>query len=209
MNILIFGAGDLAKAFAVNRPMGEYTMLTLLARGACDAADPVAVAEAIQLSRPDFIICTAGKSDMDDRLPTERIMRDNYETVDTVARISYAYRIPSLHLISTAAFGSPHHPFYGPAKAAALASVRHYALVGAAIWALSPNRMNTRMRQADWPHEDPATRLDPRTEVVPVMQEIIDGLYAPGAHVVLRKVGVAPGRVDKFEEAAPMLPSML
>ena len=41
------------------------------------------------------------------------------------------------------------------------------------------------------------------------MQEIIDGRYAPGAHVILRKVGMYPGRVDKWEEAAPMLPSLL
>ena len=207
MNILVFGAGALAIEFARHRPMGQYNMLTLLSRDACDAADKNAVLEALRINRPDFVICTAGKSDLTG-VGREQVFRDNYQTVDTVAWACSPH-IPSLHLISTAAFGSPHHPWYGPAKAAALAVVRHRAILGSPIWALSPNRMNTRMRQADWPHEDPATRLDPALDVVPVMQEIIDGRYAPGAHIILRKVGMYPGRVDKWEEAAPMLPSLL
>jgi hypothetical protein len=207
VRILVFGAGELAREFALHRPAGQYDMLTLLARGACDAAYKNDVLRAIRINRPDFVINTAGKSDLTG-VSAGQVWRDNYRTVDTVAWACGS--IPSLHLISTAAFGSIHHPFYGPAKAAALGVVRHRALLGRPIWALSPNRMNTRMRQADWPFEDPRTRLDPATEVVPVMQEIIDGLYAPGAHVVLRKVGV-PGRVDKFEAVNPYehLPSML
>jgi NAD(P)-dependent dehydrogenase (short-subunit alcohol dehydrogenase family) len=204
MRVLVFGAGGLSAA--LDRALPHEVIE--LSQSAVDVRDIVDIHDAIQRYSPGFIINAAGRSELiGDTL--HEIIAVNLTGAINVAISSRSSKIPCLLVASTAGMqASEHHPWYGPAKAGVIAHVRAVALAGQEVWALSPNRMETKMRQADWPDEDPKSRLDPERDVAPVVGDIIAGRYAPGANVVVRKVGIS-GRVDVFQAPTVSYEGML
>lgn len=196
MNVLIFGAGDLAAAFSRTWRDGN---VALVGPKHTDVRRYASVCATVVQYQPDFIINCAGLSDRLVGATISEVVDVNLTGAMHVATAAGAYKIPALLVASTAGMQHPaDHPWYGPAKAGVIAHVAALGKAGQDIWALSPNRMHTRMREADWPGEDPRTRLDPARDVVPVMADIIERKYPVGANVVVRKVGVS-GRVDVFQ----------
>ena len=59
---------------------------------------------------------------------------------------------------------------------------------GHAAYAISPGRVDTVMRERDYPGEDPRTRLDP-VVIGLIVKDILDGRYTPGDNVVVRMRG--------------------
>lgn len=204
MKILIFGGGDLARAFA---SVDRGDDIVTLSKAAVDVRDFQAVGIAIHAIEPDFIICTAGLSDRVIGVTMKQVVETNLLGPMNVGQLAAAYGKPCLLVASTAGMSPGTHSWYGPAKAGVINFVRAMANGGARIWAISPGRMRTKMRSDDFPDEHPETQVS--TQIVSgVIDEIIAGHYAPGANVVVRKVGTS-GRVDIYEEVAPCLPSLL
>ena len=207
MKLLIFGGGDLARTSERMYSTSAALEVVILDRDDCDASEFDEVRAAIDAEMPDFIVCTAGTSDIAAE-SLEEVLDDNLVTAMNVGTAAQGDHIPTVLVASTAGINPGTHLWYGPAKAGVISFVRAMANADeeARIWAVSPGRMDTRMRDADFPDEDPATRLAPR-KVASLIIDILDGNYAPGANVVIRKVGLH--RVDIYEEVAPCLPSLL
>ncbi len=207
MKLLIFGGGDLAREIQKAAYVEGINEVEVLDRMDCDAAEFDEVRAAIDGEQPDLIVCTAGISDIKaDSL--EQVLDDNLVSAMNVGIASQEDHIPTVLVASTAGINPGAHLWYGPAKAGVINFVRAMANSDeeARIWAISPGRMDTKMRQDDFPDEDPSTRLRPRVVARKIL-DILNGDYAPGANVVIRKVGLH--RVDVYEEVAPCLPSLL
>jgi NAD(P)-dependent dehydrogenase (short-subunit alcohol dehydrogenase family) len=201
VNVLILGGGEFAGHLERVLILHGHTV-DVIERREMTLTDFRNVLDAVERLLPDFVVCTAGHSDMIVGTSPSEVLHRNLLAPINVATACAAFGIPTLLMASTAGMiPSRHHPWYGPAKAGVIAHVQSMALRGHKIWALSPNRMDTAMRENDWPGEDRATRLDPR-DVAAVALDIIDGHYPSGANVVVRKVGTT-GRVDVFQ--APTL----
>jgi hypothetical protein len=64
-------------------------------------------------------------------------------------------------------------------------------------YAISAGRVHTKMREKDFPNEDPKTRLLPKS-IGKVVKEILNNKYKPGNNVIIRKRGYRIlRRVDK------------
>jgi len=203
--ILILGGGDFAQHLKRALEVWGNRDAVVLERRDCDVTRLDEVVDALS-GHPDAVVCTAGLSDRIIGVSIREVLDANLYGPMLVGTVSAAKGIPCLLVASTAGIVPGKHVWYGPAKAGVINFVRAQATVGARIWALSPGRMDTAMRQADWPDEDRHTRLLP-AEVAIVAVNILNGEYAPGANVVIRKVGL--DRVDIYEDAAPVLPSLL
>jgi len=59
-------------------------------------------------------------------------------------------------------------------------------------YAISPGRVDTPMRERDYPGEDPRTRLTPQ-QIGGVVADILAGEYEPGDNIIIRKI-----RFDTF-----------
>lgn len=205
LNVLIIGGGDFARH--LDRALGFMGHdVTILSKAECDATRGAVVADRMDIHRPEFVVCTAGMSDRLVGATIDEVLASNLKAPMVVGAIAHSLDVPCLLVASTAGISPGEHVWYGPAKAGVINFVRAMGNKGARIWALSPGRMDTAMRERDWPGEDPHTRLEPH-RVAAVALDIIDGRYAPGANVVIRKVGLE--RVDVYEDAATVLPSLL
>ena len=67
------------------------------------------------------------------------------------------------------------------------------------VWAISPGRVDTPMRDARYPNDTPGSRLSPEN-IGFVVRDIMDGTYASGANVIIRKIGADPDAVIEVEE---------
>lgn len=209
MKVLIMGGGDLAARLAKSITLtgaGSGHQIVIVDKSDCDLTNYSAVAYTINLAHPDFVICTAGLSDRRVGVTIREVVEANLLTAMNVGQAAAGYNVPCLLVASTAGIDPGHHSWYGPAKAGVINFVRAMGNGGHKIWAISPGRIDTRMRQDDWPNEDPATRLQPG-QVTKVMINIMEGHYAPGANVIVRKVGY--DRIDVYEEVQACLPSLL
>ena len=206
MNILIFGGGGLAHALARSTLISAFHDVTILEHSDCDVRDYRAVVEQIEKERPDYIVCTAGVSDRRFGSTLQEVVETNLIGAMHVGQAAAAFGTPCVLVASTAGISPGEHKWYGPAKAGVINFARAMGNLGHQVYAVSPGRMNTRMRKDDFPDENPRTQLNPK-RVASVIIDILDGEYAPGANVVVRKVGMT--RVDVYEEAAPCLPSLL
>jgi NAD(P)-dependent dehydrogenase (short-subunit alcohol dehydrogenase family) len=189
--------------------MGEGAEVLELSKAQCDVRHARGVANRIDRHRPDWIINCAGMSDKAIRARAVDVIDVNLLGAIHVSLAAAAFGKPCILVASTAGMQAPaEHPWYGPAKAGVIAHVAAAGKTGQRIWALSPNRMDTPMRDHDWPDEDFRTRLSPFSDVVPVIDAIIDGQYPVGANVVVRKVGIS-GRVDVFQAPTVSYEGML
>lgn len=208
MRILCFGAGGLTDAISRSLQF-RWDEVLQLSKRQCDVRNFHAVMERVDAHRPDFIIGAAGVSDMALGTNIQEVLDVNLKGAIYVAAAGKSFGTPTLLIGSTAGMQSPEqHPVYGPAKAGVIAHVAAAGKAGQQIYCLSPNRMDTPMREADWPDEDRRTRLHPVKDVVPVIARIIDGQYPWGANVVVRKVGTS-GRVDVFQAPTVVMEGML
>lgn len=194
---VIFGAGGISGGITVVLANHGYEVGEVSKAG-CDVRDRVVLDVAMAEYRPDWVINCAGISDHHGE-SAELVVATNLLGAINVTEAALDHGVKGvIHIASIAGLvGKWDHAYYGPSKAGLIRYVEAMGAGGKHVWAVSPGRVNTPLRERDYPGEDPATRLTP-FQVGVVVLGIVTGHYAPGANVVVRKVGTE--RVDVFEE---------
>jgi 3-oxoacyl-[acyl-carrier protein] reductase len=199
MKVLIFGKSDIGEGIkqlypdTVNIPKEE-----------CDVRDALQVRNTLKKYKPDVIVNCAGISHV-------QVVKDSNidywkEEIDVnlvgsfiVARESINSGVKTMIFIASVAgmYGKPEHSGYSASKSGVISFVQSLGFEGYKAYSVSPGRVDTKMRENDYPGEDKRTRLS-TLQVAEVVKECIDGKYEPGDNIVIRKKGFTKlKRVDK------------
>jgi 3-oxoacyl-[acyl-carrier protein] reductase len=199
MKVLIFGKSDIGEGIkqlypdTVNIPKEE-----------CDVRDALQVRNTLKKYKPDVIVNCAGISHV-------QVVKDSNidywkEEIDVnlvgsfiVARESINSGVKTMIFIASVAgmYGKPEHSGYSASKSGVISFIQSLGFEGYDAFSVSPGRVDTKMRENDYPGEDKRTRLS-TLQVAEVVRECIDGKYEPGDNIVIRKKGFTKlKRVDK------------
>jgi 3-oxoacyl-[acyl-carrier protein] reductase len=199
MKVLIFGKSDIGEGIkqlypdTVNIPKEE-----------CDVRDALQVRNTLKKYKPDVIVNCAGISHV-------QVVKDSNidywkEEIDVnlvgsfiVARESINSGVKTMIFIASVAgmYGKPEHSGYSASKSGVISFIQSLGFEGYKAYSVSPGRVDTKMRENDYPGEDKRTRLS-TLQVAEVVKECIDGKYEPGDNIVIRKKGFTKlKRVDK------------
>ena len=192
MNVLTLGGGGMAIPFSG----------TKVQQSECDVRHFREVERALWVYEPDAVILTAGVSlpgPIEDSLYEEELAT-NLFGVFNVAQACTRYGIDRMVFIASVAglYGKPNHAAYSASKAGVISLVQSLAMEGHTAYAIAPGRVNTPMREKDYPWDTPGSRLEPQ-RVWEVVQRCLDGVYASGDCILIRKVGLT----DIVEEVVP------
>ena len=197
--ILIFGKSDIGEGIrqlypdTVNVPKEE-----------CDVRDENQIKATLKKYAPDVVINCAGISHV-------QVVKDSNidfwkEEIDVnltgsylIARESINCGVDTMIFIASVAgmYGKPEHSGYSASKSGVISFVQSLGLEGYNAYSISPGRVDTKMREHDYPGEDKRTRLS-TLQVAEVIKECIDGKYTPGDNVIIRKRGFRKlKRVDR------------
>jgi NAD(P)-dependent dehydrogenase (short-subunit alcohol dehydrogenase family) len=118
-----------------------------------------------------------------------------------IAKAAVDNKINMLIFIASVAglYGKAEHAGYSASKAGVISLVRSLGMEKYNAFAISPGRVNTKMREHDYPGEDKRTRLtcDQITEVI---DDCLKGKYQPGDNIIIRKIGYDTFlRIDRGE----------
>lgn len=188
--IAIFGGGEIAKQGIVPVVGG-----TVVPNGECDVRNLHEVTRAMERLRPDTVIFTAGVS-RPRRLAAAKPVEYRQEIETNLLGAFHAAHVGAalgvktfVYLASIAGlYGKPEHAGYSASKMGVLSLVQSLAMEGYDAYAISPGRVQTNMRERDYPGEDPRTRLDPLV-IGGIVADMLDGKYEPGDNVVVRMRG--------------------
>jgi len=199
MKVLIFGKSDIGEGIkqlypdTVNIPKEE-----------CDVRDALQVRNTLKKYKPDVIVNCAGISHV-------QVVRDSNidywkEEIDVnlvgsfiVARESINSGVKTMIFIASVAgmYGKPEHSGYSASKSGVISFVQSLGFEGYDAYSVSPGRVDTKMRENDYPGEDKRTRLS-TLQVAEIVKECIDGKYETGDNIIIRKRGFTKlKRVDK------------
>ena len=190
MKVLIFGKSDIGEGIkqlyldTVNIPKEE-----------CDVRDALQVRVTLEKYKPDVIVNCAGISHV-------QVVKDSNidywkEEIDVnltgsfiVARESINSGVKTMIFIASVAgmYGKPEHSGYSASKSGVISFVQSLGFEGYDAYSISPGRVDTKMRENDFPGEDKRTRLS-TLQVAEIVKECIDGKYKPGDNVIIRKRG--------------------
>ena len=190
MKVLIFGKSDIGEGIkqlypdTVNIPKEE-----------CDVRDALQVRNTLKKYKPDVIVNCAGISHV-------QVVKDSNidywkEEIDVnltgsfiVARESINSGVKTMIFIASVAgmYGKPEHSGYSASKSGVISFVQSLGFEGYDAYSISPGRVDTKMRENDFPGEDKRTRLS-TLQVAEIVKECIDGKYKPGDNVIIRKRG--------------------
>ncbi len=190
--LLIFGGGDIATKGII--PVVGGTICSV------DVLNTDAIRRAVEDHDPDTVINCAGVSNpgliVDGHFEAE-IMVNLYGAFNVAACCP---GITQVHIASVSGlYGKANHAGYCASKAGVISLVQSLAMEGANAYAISPGRVDTRLRERDYPGEDPRTRLWP-TQVGMVVDTILKGGYLPGDNIIIRKRGFDTElRIDRGE----------
>ena len=190
MKVLIFGKSDIGEGIkqlyldTVNIPKEE-----------CDVRDALQVRNTLKKYKPGVIVNCAGISHV-------QVVKDSNidywkEEIDVnlvgsfiVARESINSGVKTMIFIASVAgmYGKPEHSGYSASKSGVTSFVQSLGFEGYNAYSISPGRVDTKMRENDFPGEDKRTRLS-TLQVAEIVKECIDGKYKPGDNVIIRKRG--------------------
>ena len=190
MKVLIFGKSDIGEGIkqlyldTVNIPKEE-----------CDVRDALQVRVTLEKYKPDVIVNCAGISHV-------QVVKDSNidywkEEIDVnltgsfiVARESINAGVKTMIFIASVAgmYGKPEHSGYSASKSGVISFVQSLGFEGYDAYSISPGRVDTKMRENDFPGEDKRTRLS-TLQVAEIVKECVDGKYKPGDNVIIRKRG--------------------
>ena len=190
MKVLIFGKSDIGEGIkqlyldTVNIPKEE-----------CDVRDALQVRNTLEKYKPDVIVNCAGIS----HVQVVKNSNIDYwkEEIDVnltgsfiVARESINSGVKTMIFIASVAgmYGKPEHSGYSASKSGVISFVQSLGFEGYDAYSISPGRVDTKMRENDFPGEDKRTRLS-TLQVAEIVKECVDGKYKPGDNVILRKRG--------------------
>ena len=190
MKVLIFGKSDIGEGIkqlypdTVNVPKEE-----------CDVRDVLQVRNTLEKYKPDVIVNCAGISHVQvvknsniDYWKEE--IEVNLTGSFIVARESINSGVKTMIFIASVAgmYGKPEHSGYSASKSGVISFVQSLGFEGYDAYSISPGRVDTKMRENDFPGEDKRTRLS-TLQVAEIVKECIDGKYKPGDNVIIRKRG--------------------
>ncbi len=193
--ILIFGGGDIATHGIIPIVGGTVSTANVKheheIRAACERHRPAVVINCAGISH------VATVADSDPGAWAEEVR------VNLVGSYNVAHVASDATLIFLASvagmYGKPNHSGYSASKAGVISLVQSLGMEGRNAYAISPGRVDTRMRERDYPGEDPRTRLHPK-QIGDVVLDILAGKYEPGDNIIIRKIGFETFlRVDKGE----------
>lgn len=189
--IAVFGGGEIAEKGilpvvggvaigAVQCDVRRYAEVDAHMRGTAFSA----VVYTAGMSRPVEI----GRGSVGDwRMELETNLLGAYHVAQ--AAVHHQLGVPMVFVASLAGlYGKPNHSGYSASKAGLISLVQSLAMEGHNAYAISPGRVNTAMRERDYPGEDPRTRLDPLV-IGGIVQDILAGKYTPGDNIVVRMRG--------------------
>jgi len=199
MKIIIIGGGDIAEN-GIIPTVGGISIPMIQ----CDVRDYNQILEIISKENPDVVIYTAGVSHVSSLIQSNII--DWKHEIDVNLLGSYYVAKASIHnnvktmifLASVAGlYGKPNHSGYSVSKSGVITLVQSLAKEGYNAYAISPGRVDTKMREKDFPNEDPKTRLSSK-EIGKIVKEILNNKHNPGDNIIIRKRGYRIlRRIDK------------
>jgi len=199
--ILILGGGAIAEKGIVP-VVGGY----VIGPDGFDITSPYLVNEALSRGKVDTVVVTAGVShphSVEDSVPNHwwYEIEVNLRGAYNVAKASIAHDVRTMIFIASVAglYGKPNHSGYSASKGGVISLVQSLGMEGHNAYAVSPGRVDTPMRERDYPGEDPRTRLQPE-QVGQVVAQILNGEFEPGDNIIIRKIGYDTfQRVDRGE----------
>jgi 3-oxoacyl-[acyl-carrier protein] reductase len=190
MTVLIFGGGGIA------RGIGRVMDATILEKSDVDVRRISSVRSAVRWKSPEVVINCAGVSYVhsvggSNPDPWEQDIIVNLIGSYHVARACCEFGVKTMIFMASVAgmYGKPNHSSYCASKAGVISLVQSLAMEGHDAYAISPGRVDTSMRQRDYPNDTPGSRLKPEA-IGGVVQEILDGKHVPGSNLVIRKEGL-------------------
>jgi NAD(P)-dependent dehydrogenase (short-subunit alcohol dehydrogenase family) len=204
MKVLIFGGGGIAEGIFQTLKQDDVHVLSA---ADCNVRFTVQPNSAVAALKPDIVINCAGisyvsKVEKSDEWHWEQQIMVNLFGSYNIARAAVSYSAAiQIYIASVAGlYGKPEHSAYCASKAGVRSLVQSLAMEGYGAYAISPGRVDTPMRQRDYPNDTPGSRLKP-TDIGKVVQEIIDGKFDPGDNIIIRKEGLEKiiREVDKGE----------
>lgn len=184
--LLIFGGGGIAQGIANVWPHPAV----MLERKDCDVRDPEQVYQAMVKHAPTYVVNCAGVSHPG---AGSSGMRDEVlvNLLGSMHVARFAGKKPTILLASVAGlYGKPNHVGYCASKAGVISVAQAFAGEGHRIWAISPGRVDTPMRERDYPNDTPGSRLSPEQIGLVVIDIFYRRLYPSGTNVVIRKEGL-------------------
>ena len=190
MKVLIFGKSDIGEGIKQ-----LYPDTVNIAKEECDVRDALQVRNTLEKYKPDVIVNCAGISHV-------QVVKDSNidywkEEIDVnlfgsfiVARESINSGVKTMIFIASVAgmYGKPEHSGYSASKSGVISFVQSLGFEGYDAYSVSPGRVDTKMREKDFPGEDKRTRLS-TLQVAEIVKECVDGKYKPGDNVIIRKRG--------------------
>ena len=197
--ILIFGKSDIGEGIKK-----IYPHTVNIPKEDCDVRDENQIRSTLKKYTPKIIVNCAGVShvqvvkDSDINSWKEEI---NVNLVGSylVARESISCGVETMIFFASVAgmYGKPEHSGYSASKSGLICLVQSLGLEGHNAYSISPGRVDTKMREHDYPGEDKRTRLS-TMQVAKVVKECIEGEYTPGDNIIIRKRGFTKlKRIDK------------
>lgn len=195
MKALIFGGeSDMANPIQDLLEDKGYEVLRL-SHHEVDVTDIAAIFTAIYRFKPQLVINLAGVSnlqlikDSNHFLWNEEIQTNLIGSYN-VAKICVDNKVQTMVFIGSVAgfHGKGNHSGYCASKAGVHSLVQSLAAEGHEAYAIAPGRVNTKLRERDFPGENVKTRLTTQ-QIAAAVEEIIENKYKPGDIVILRKVG--------------------
>ncbi|MEY4371015.1 MAG: hypothetical protein RIQ48_731 [Pseudomonadota bacterium] len=190
MKIIIIGGGDIATNGIIPIVGGKN-----ISQKDCDITNYKDVLKVINIEKPDIVICTAGVSHVSNILESDinfwkRELDINLLGSYYVAKACAISNVKTMIFIASVAglYGKPNHSGYSVSKSGVITLVQSLAMEKYDAYTISPGRVNTKMREKDFPNEDPKTRLDPK-EIGRVIKEILNKKHKSGDNIIIRKRG--------------------
>ena len=198
--ILIFGGeSDIATAV---KEINSNTIQISYAE--CDVTDSNSIRDWLEYHRPTAVVNCAGVSNV--QLVKGSEIDKWIQEIDVnlvgsyrIARECADLNINTMIFLASVAgkYGKPEHSGYCASKCGTISLVQSLAFEGYDSYAISPGRVDTKMRENDYPGEDVRTRLTTHS-VAEVILECVNGRYEPGDNIIYRKRGFRTlRRVDK------------
>lgn len=205
MVVLIFG-GDSDMAAPIEGVLVN-AIVYRLSEIECDVTSPLEVSDAIETYKPDVVINLAGVSNLQPIKGSDHFawwdeVEVNLVGSYLVAKYAVEAGVDKMIFIGSVAgkYGKPNHSGYCASKAGVISLVQSLGMEGYKAYAISPGRVDTKLREKDFPGERKETRLMP-IEIANLVKEIIEGKYEPGDNLIIRRKGVEtqPIKIDKGE----------
>ncbi|MBA2706139.1 MAG: SDR family oxidoreductase [Blastocatellia bacterium] len=196
---LVFGAGSDMFSAIKDILVGHKVMG--LTHEECDVNNWIEVVIAMEKAKPNVVINLAGVSwpqPMALSEPGAWLEEINTNLIGSfnVARacipdiVSVQDKVKTMIFMGSVAglHGKQNHTGYSASKAGVHSLVQSLAAEGYNAYAIAPGRVNTKMRERDFPGEDTRTRLTTE-QIAEVVRDIVDGKYKPGDIAIIRKIG--------------------